>query len=170
MFPFQTNFPYKECSEESRLSGVLVQHLKESICHMDPTVWGVKDYQFSVMTPTPGILHDYEIKLSDEAILAPLGVFFPQIFCLPPNVALMRGQEVSPADNEDIFDEAHWMAEMGGAGGGAQNKISADGVGVGGAGGSAELPEVTKRLQGADESGLVFGLDQAVHLSIDCAC
>ena len=45
----------------------------------------------------------------------------------------------------------------------------ADGVGVSGAGGSGELPEVTKRLQGADE-GLVFGLDQAVHLSIDCAC
>ena len=45
----------------------------------------------------------------------------------------------------------------------------ADGVGVSGAGGSGEMPEVTKRLQGADE-GLVFGLDQAVHLSIDCAC
>lgn len=106
------------------MSGVLIQHLKESICHMDPTLWGVKDYQFSVMTPIPGILHDYEIKLSDEAILAPLGVFFPQIFCLPPNVALMRGQELSPADNEDLFDEAHWTAEMGGAGGGAQGKIT----------------------------------------------
>lgn len=91
---------------------------------MDPTLWGVKDYQFSVMTPTPGVLHDYEIKLSDEAILAPLGVFFPQIFCLPPNVALMRGQELSPANNEDLFDEAHWTAEMGGAGGGAQNKTA----------------------------------------------
>ena len=40
------------------------------------------------------------------------------------------------------------------------------GAGVGGAG---ELPEVTKRLQGAEE-GLVLGLDQAVHLGIDCAC
>ena len=44
--------------------------------------------------------------------------------------------------------------------------VVAPGAGVGGAG---ELPEVTKRLQGAEE-GLVFGLDQAVHLSIDCAC
>ena len=41
-----------------------------------------------------------------------------------------------------------------------------DGVSVSGPG---ELPEVSKRLQGADE-GLVFGLDQAVHLTIDCAC
>ena len=41
-------------------------------------------------------------------------------------MALMRGQEVSPADNEDLFDEAHWMAEMGGAGGGAQNKITSE--------------------------------------------
>ena len=44
--------------------------------------------------------------------------------------------------------------------------VVAAGAGVGGTG---ELPEVTKRLQGAEE-GLVFGLDQAVHLSIDCAC
>ena len=39
---------------------------------------------------------------------------------------------------------------------------------MGGAGGIGELPEVTKRLQGAEE-GLVLGLDQAVHLAIDCA-
>lgn len=40
---------------------------------------------------------------------------------------------------------------------------------AGGTGVLGDLPEVSKRLQGADE-GLVFGLDQAVHLSIDCAC
>ena len=34
----------------------------------------------------------------------------------------MRGQGVSSADNEDLFDEAHWTTEVGGAGGGAQNK------------------------------------------------
>ena len=87
-------------------------------------MWGIKDYQFSVMTPKPGVLHDYEIKLADEAILAPLGVFFPQAFCLPPDAPLMRGQEMSPADNEDLFDEAHWTTEVGGAGGGAQNKTN----------------------------------------------
>ena len=122
--PSQTNFPYKECHEDSRLSGVLIQHLKESICHMDPTLWGVKDYQFSVMTPTPGVLHDYEIKLSDETILAPLGMFFPQAFCLPLHIPLMRGQEVAPANNEDLFDEAHWTTDVGGAGGGAQSKTN----------------------------------------------
>lgn len=91
---------------------------------MDPTLWGIKDYQFSVMTPKPGVLHDYEIKLADEAILAPMGVFFPQIFCLPPDAPLMRGQQLCPADKEDIFDEAHWITEVGGVGGGAQKITS----------------------------------------------
>ena len=45
----------------------------------------------------------------------------------------------------------------------------AEGVAVAASGGAGELPEVAKRLLGAEE-GLVFGLDQAIHLSIDCAC
>lgn len=59
---------------------------------MDATQTGVHDYQFSVMSETPGNLLDYEIKLSDEALLAPMGVFFPSSFCLPDNRHLMAGE------------------------------------------------------------------------------
>ena len=60
---------------------------------MDATQHGVHDYQFSVMSKTPGKLLDYEIKLSDEALLAPMGVFFPSSFCLPDNRHLMAGKQ-----------------------------------------------------------------------------
>ena len=87
----QSGFPYRECRADSCLDGVLLQQLKESVCHMDATQYGVHDYQFSVMSKTPGNLLDYEIKLSDEALLAPMGVFFPSSFCLPDNTHLMAG-------------------------------------------------------------------------------
>ena len=58
---------------------------------MDATQSGVHDYQFSVMSKAPGVLLDYDMKLSDEALLAPMGVFFPSSFCLPDNQHLMAG-------------------------------------------------------------------------------
>ena len=88
----QTNFPYSQGRADSCLDGVLLQQLKESVCHMDATQWGIHDYQFSVMSKTPGYLLDYEIKLADEALLAPMGVFFPSSFCLPDNCELMTGE------------------------------------------------------------------------------
>ena len=62
---------------------------------MDATQHGVHDYQFSVMSKAPGKLLDYETKLSDEALLAPMGVFFPSSFCLPDNRHLMAGSKLS---------------------------------------------------------------------------
>ena len=91
LVPPQSGFPYRECQRSNCLDGVLLQQLKESVCHMDATQHGVHDYQFSVMSKTPGKLLDYEIKLSDEALLAPMGVFFPSSFCLPDNRHLMAG-------------------------------------------------------------------------------
>ena len=35
MFFLQTNFPYKNCSEDSILDGQLLQKLKEKYCHFD---------------------------------------------------------------------------------------------------------------------------------------
>ena len=183
----QTNLPYTEATSGSRLDGVLIQELKESVCHLDPSVRGVKEHQFSVLSPTPGILLDYEMKLSDEALQAPMGVFFPSVFCLPDDhTPLMWGQEPLAPDCQDIYDEGHWTAEgvVGsqvkgekGSGGGGSKGDSTQGVtaGSGGNGGVAaggcgqgELPEATKRLRSVP-AGKLLGIDQAVHLSIDCA-
>lgn len=120
MHPYsQTGFPYQGCRADSCLDGVLLQQLKESVCHMDATQCGIHDYQFSVMSKTPGELLDYEIKLSDEALLAPMGVFFPSSFCLPDNRRLMAGEhararllllivpQLSPTSLNEPFAPAH---------------------------------------------------------------
>ncbi len=71
---------------------MLIQQLKESVCHLDSTLHGVGDNQFTVMSKSPGVLLDYEMKLSDEALHAPMGLFFPSTFCLPDNCRLMMGE------------------------------------------------------------------------------
>ena len=175
----QTNLPYSECTAESRLDAVLIQELKESVCHLDPSIRGVKEHPFSVLSPTPGVLLDYEMKLSDETLQAPMGVFFPSVFCLPDDhTPLMWGQQPLNPDCEDIFDESHWVGEGGAApqakGAGPPSKTESQGMtssasaALGSGNGAAELPEATKRLKTVP-AGKLLGLDQAVHFSIDCA-
>ena len=36
------------------------------------------------------------------------GIFFPEVFMLPEE-QLMRGQQILPADNEDLWDEQYQM-------------------------------------------------------------
>ena len=148
---------------------------------MDATQHGLHDYQFSVMSKTPGKLLDYEIKLSDEALLAPMGVFFPSSFCLPDNRHLMAGgytvatllqydvidpsgQPALTADPEDLYDETHWMD---GATGTQAVKPSSGGQTTGVP--SEVVPQATLRLQNVP-LGKILSLDQAIHFSIDCAC
>ncbi len=138
-----------------------------------------------MLSPTPGILLDYEMKLSGEAIQAPMGGFFPSVFCLPDDhTPLMWGQELLAPDCQDVYDEGHWTAEgvtgsqvkgeKGGGGGGGGGKNEAQGTLAGNGGvassgcGQGELPEATKRLRSVP-AGKLLGIDQAVHLSIDCA-
>lgn len=139
------------------------------MCHADPTIWGARDCQFTVMSQTPGILFDYEIKLADETLYPPMGVFFPGVFCLPENTVLMSGQGPLIADPADLFDEGHWVTDGGTGqqvkGGGGSKGTNTEGLN---SSESEALPEVTKRLQGV-EPGKILGLDKAVHLSIDCA-
>ena len=151
------------------------------MCHLDPSTRGVKEHSFSVLSKTPGVLLDYEMKLSDEAIRAPMGVFSPSVFCLPDDhTPLMWGQEPLSPDCEDLYDEGHWTAEGGmgiqpkGVGGGGSSKTEGQGPLASSNGGMAvegsegELPEATKRLRSVPP-GKLLGLDQAIHFSIDCA-
>ncbi|XP_064406302.1 actin-related protein 8-like isoform X2 [Halichondria panicea] len=168
----KTKFPYSKCTSESRLDGVLIQQLKETVCHLDATIWGVRNYQFSVMSPLPGRLLDYEIKLSDEGIIAAMGMFFPAAFCLPDYTFLMRGQQPQAPEREDLLEEcldiplAQRPVEQ------SENLTSEEqlaGMFVGHPlrPGEVGLPEVTRRIRRVNK-GRVLPLDQAVHLSISC--
>ena len=93
----QINFPYSTCKRDSRLDALLVQQLKESACHLDLTVWGTREYPFSVMADRPGTVLDYEMKMADESIIAPMAVFFPQAFSLCGDQPLMEGRSYTVA-------------------------------------------------------------------------
>ena len=120
------------------------------------------------------------MKLSDEALQAPMGVFFPAVFCLPDDdTPLMWGQKPLQPDGADVFDEGHWMADGGMApqikGAGPLAKVEGqgtpatnEGVAGGDGGEQGECPEVTKRLQTVPP-GKMLGLDKAIHFSIDTA-
>ena len=57
-------------------------------------MWGVHDHPFSVMAAAPGKVLDYEMKMGDESIVAPMGVFFPRAFCLRDDQPLMEGEAI----------------------------------------------------------------------------
>ncbi|KAL5473103.1 hypothetical protein EMCRGX_G027548 [Ephydatia muelleri] len=156
----EIHFPYKGCSESSLEDGQLVQHLKETLCHLDPTITGIRAHAFSVTSRETSVVHDYEMKLSDQGILAAMGVFYPSTFCLPDRSPLMFGQVPPPPDPEDLFDEGHWLD--------SQPQQQSRPVPVKCEVAPELLPEATKRL-GSVHPGKILGLDQAIHFSIDCA-
>ncbi len=154
------------------MDGVLIQQLKESVCHLDATIWGVREYHFSVISPLPGRLLDYRIKLSDEGIIAAMGMFFPSVFCLPSDVSLMNGQEPPTSDREDLLDDTQEILctsviQI-------KKDLSIDEqftelmTGPDLKPGEVGLPEVTRRVRRVDKQ-TVLPLDQAVHFSIGCA-
>lgn len=127
--------------------------------HILQTVTGIRAHAFSVTSRETSVVHDYEMKLSDQGIMAAMGVFYPSTFCLPDRGPLMFGQSAQSPDPEDLFDECHWLDSQP-----QQTKSGSTKCEV-----PEQLPEATKRL-GSVPPGKILGLDQAIHFSIDCAC
>lgn len=134
------------------------------------------------MSSTPGILMDYEIKLSDEGISAAMGVFYPAALCLPVDRQLVFGQGPQGPDMQDLFDEGHWnpdsvtcqqtksVCEAGSTTSEVTAKQQLDDLFVGARQPlkpNESVPEVTRRIKGL-RNGRVLPLDRAVHFSIDC--
>ncbi|XP_065899738.1 actin-related protein 8-like isoform X2 [Dysidea avara] len=138
------NFPYRKFDPSDHLDELLIEDLKEGFCHLDLTSTGLKTLEFQVDKPYQP-LAQFEFLLGDQVILAPMGIFFPEVFFLPEE-QLMRGQHVLLPDSEDLWDEQH--------------QIEAKVV--------KEEPMATAKLQTVSK-GKVLALDQAIHLSIDCA-
>ena len=131
--------------------------------HTLQTITGIRAHAFSVTSRETSVVHDYEMKLSDQGILAAMGVFYPSTFCLPDRSPLMFGQCPPPPDPEDLFDEGHWLDSQ------PQQSKSAPVKCEVLEPQQLLLPEATKRLSSVPP-GKILGLDQAIHFSIDCAC
>ncbi|NXW96826.1 ARP8 protein, partial [Larus smithsonianus] len=63
----RAGFPYRDCQLTSKLDCLLLQHLKETFCHLDQDISGLQDHEFQIRHPdSPALL--YQFRLGDEKL------------------------------------------------------------------------------------------------------
>ncbi|KAL6119946.1 actr8 [Pungitius sinensis] len=104
----RAGFPYRDCQLSSRLNCQLLQHLKETFCHLNQDISGLKDHEFQIRLPeAPALL--YQVRLGDEKLQAPMGLFYPTTFGIVGQ-KMTSLQYRSQGDSEDPHDEHYLMA------------------------------------------------------------
>lgn len=104
----RAGFPYRECQLSNRLDCQLLQHLKETFCHLDQDISGLQDHEFQTRFPeAPALL--YQVRLGDEKLEAPMGLFYPSVFGIVGQ-KMTSLQYRSQGDPEDPHDEHYLMA------------------------------------------------------------
>ncbi|XP_051964276.1 actin-related protein 8 [Xyrauchen texanus] len=99
----RAGFPYRECQLNNRLDCVLLQQLKESFCHLDQDISGLKDHEFRTRFPDCPVLL-YQLRLGDEKLQAPMALFYPAAFGIVGQ-KMTSLQHRSQGDAEDPHDE-----------------------------------------------------------------
>lgn len=103
----RVNFPFKECDSNNRLDVLLLHELKETFCHLSQDIVGGQVHEFQVHRPfeTP---RSYQLKIGDEAIEAPMGMFFPQLFgIVGENLVYTKDSQYD--DPEDLCDDKYLL-------------------------------------------------------------
>ncbi|XP_065846529.1 actin-related protein 8-like [Oscarella lobularis] len=98
----QASFPYAACDVSNPFDAALLNSLKEAHCYLEMELYGIKSYNFDVECPGKRVVA-YQMQLLDEVCLAPLAVFYPDLF---PRV----NDEELPAnqyDSEDLLDDPY---------------------------------------------------------------
>uniref|UniRef100_A0A673AEB7 Actin related protein 8 n=1 Tax=Sphaeramia orbicularis TaxID=375764 RepID=A0A673AEB7_9TELE len=104
----RAGFPYRDCQLSSRLDCQLLQHLKETFCHLNQDISGLQDHEFQTRFPEgPALL--YQIRLGDEKLQAPMGLFYPTTFGIVGQKMTLL-QYRSQGDSEDPHDEHYLLA------------------------------------------------------------
>ncbi|KAF7658267.1 hypothetical protein LDENG_00014980 [Lucifuga dentata] len=104
----RAGFPYRECQLSNRLDCQLLQHLKETFCHLDQDISGLQDHEFQTRFPeAPALL--YQVRLGDEKLQAPMGLFYPTTFGIVGQ-KMTSLQYRSQGDAEDPHDEHYLLA------------------------------------------------------------
>ncbi|CAH3174956.1 unnamed protein product [Porites evermanni] len=165
----RVSFPYKECDANNRLDVLLLHELKETFCHLSQDIVGGQVHEFQVHRPfdTP---RSYQLKIGDEAIEAPMGMFFPQLFGIVGE-KLVYTKDHQYDDPEDLYDDRYLLESQR-----TQDQSSKSGGSK--AGPNIELvPEHDQDIAAVIKTGnkdmkLVseksLGLDQAILHSINC--
>ncbi|XP_013912406.1 PREDICTED: actin-related protein 8 [Thamnophis sirtalis] len=104
----RAGFPYRDCQLVKKTDCLLLQHLKETFCHLDQDLSGLKDHEFQVRHPdSPALL--YQLRLGDEKLQAPMALFYPATFGIVGQKMIVL-QHRSQGDPEDPHDEHYLLA------------------------------------------------------------
>ncbi|KAM6256901.1 actin-related protein 8 isoform 3-T3 [Porphyrio hochstetteri] len=104
----RAGFPYRDCQLTNKLDCLLLQHLKETFCHLDQDISGLQDHEFQIRHPdSPALL--YQFRLGDEKLQAPMALFYPATFGIIGQ-KMTTLQHRSQGDPEDPHDEHYLLA------------------------------------------------------------
>ncbi|XP_077433125.1 actin-related protein 8 [Vanacampus margaritifer] len=104
----RAGFPYRDCQLSNRLDCQLLQHIKETLCHLDQDISGLQDHEFQTRFPdAPAFL--FQVRLGDEKLQAPMGLFYPSTFGIVGQ-KMTSLQYRSQGDSEDPHDELYLLA------------------------------------------------------------
>ncbi|XP_061622169.1 actin-related protein 8 isoform X3 [Phyllopteryx taeniolatus] len=104
----RAGFPYRDCQLSNRLDCQLLQHIKETLCHLDQDISGLQDHEFQTRFPdSPAFL--FQVRLGDEKLQAPMGLFYPSTFGIVGQ-KMTSLQYRSQGDAEDPHDELYLLA------------------------------------------------------------
>uniref|UniRef100_G3WUL6 Actin-related protein 8 n=1 Tax=Sarcophilus harrisii TaxID=9305 RepID=G3WUL6_SARHA len=104
----RAGFPYRDCQLTNKMDCLLLQHLKETFCHLDQDISGLQDHEFQIRHPdSPALL--YQFRLGDEKLQAPMALFYPATFGIVGQKMTTLPQR-SQGDPEDPHDEHYLLA------------------------------------------------------------
>ncbi|XP_019728685.1 actin-related protein 8 [Hippocampus comes] len=104
----RAGFPYRDCQLSNRLDCQLLQHIKETLCHLDQDITGLQDHEFQTRFPdAPAFL--FQVRLGDEKLQAPMALFYPSTFGIVGQ-KMTSLQYRSQGDSEDPHDELYLLA------------------------------------------------------------
>ncbi|XP_074639693.1 actin-related protein 8-like isoform X1 [Acropora palmata] len=165
----RVSFPYKECDATNRLDVLLLHELKVTFCHLSEDIVGGQVHEFQVHRPfqTP---RSYQLKIGDEALEAPMGMFFPQLFgIVGEKLVCTKDREYD--DPEDLYDDRYLLESQRTQDQSSKSSSSKSGPTI------ESVPDPdqdmttaiktgTKQMKLAPDKSL--GLDQAILHSINC--
>ena len=76
----EVHFPYTDCSLARHTDMLLIRELAQRLCHLNVDDYGISAHDFFSRDAAQGILYRYNVKVGDQTILAPFGLFQPKLF------------------------------------------------------------------------------------------
>ncbi|KAH8304655.1 hypothetical protein KR018_010352, partial [Drosophila ironensis] len=105
-------FPYRECNvQDSYVDAHLMDDLKERFCHLNASICGAQEKHFTLRKHN-GQWVRYTLQVGDEAIMAPMSLFHPELLSITGRRRGVFTQQTSQEqyDCEDCFD-AEYLKE-----------------------------------------------------------